>query len=67
MLVAQALLKRERLVTLSNGLVLPITGLFDADGDPTDSFDEAVAFTCGAQGVGFFAGALAPLRLETVH
>lgn len=37
----------SRLALLSDGTTVPITNLFDGDGDETDDPDEAVSFVAG--------------------
>lgn len=41
---------------LANGVELPITNWFDAEGDETDNREDARVFVCGAVGVGWFVG-----------
>lgn len=40
-----------RYAVLEDGTMLPITNLFDIDGDETDDPDEAVSFVAGEGGV----------------
>lgn len=38
----------QRLARLSNGIVVPITNLYDGDGNATEDIGEAVQFVCGS-------------------
>ncbi len=63
----QTLLAHQRLVILQDGQIMPLTGLFDWEGDLTQSFEDAVAFTCGSPKQGFFAGVIRDFPLRTFH
>lgn len=53
-------------VLLDDGTVLPITDMFDDDGEECDA-DEAVSIVAGIQGVGFLAIDMDDLMPITVH
>lgn len=53
-------------VTLDDGTVLPITSMFDSDGDECDA-DDAECIVAGIQGVGFLSINLGDLTPITVH
>jgi hypothetical protein len=44
----------QRLAVLSNGVTVPVTKLFDEDGDETDDPCEADTFECGSELTGWF-------------
>lgn len=47
----------ERIARLSSGVVVPITTLFDGDGNQTDDIEDAVQFVCGSDTLhGWFNG-----------
>lgn len=66
MLKIDALHLGQRLALLDNGEIVPITNLFDAEGDETDSADDAISFVSGRDNT-WFAGITADFETAPVQ
>lgn len=55
-----------RLAVLSDGAAVPVTNLFDADGEETEDPDEAVTFVAG-EGGRWFTGQCADYERVPTH
>lgn len=55
MIDLEAINRAERLALRTDGVVVPITALFDHEGDETQNLDEAVSFVAGSDDLWFGA------------
>lgn len=52
---------------MSDGAVIPITNLYDENGDDTDTWDDAVVFVAGADGYGWIAAPAFDAKRPVAH